>query len=212
MSMYPDEMNQSQGPGSLNALEADTGAPADHAVFYEEGAATEDPPDDPATPFPGLPPGVHPFDPSTDGGDALAAKPDTYGSKVPSTGKPPYDTENYEAVPVFTRPSHDWTARTVIINATTGATQLVGRQKGKGHMVISVPAVASVAAALPVVIGPDEGDVMTGLSGWIIYPGESFTIDTEGAIWAGALGNNATAGPVRVAATMNPPGGGLGVP
>ena len=181
-------------------------------TLYEEGAATEDP----LTAPPGidsLPPGVHPNDPTT-AADPVAAPPDTPGSRAPTTGKPPWGTETDQALPVFQRGNHDWTANPYIVDANNGSTlELTGRVKGKRFFRIRIPSTTNVPTALPAVIGPTEGEVLTaGLgSGIIIYPGDPWlTLETEASIWAGLVGANVTGGPIQVVIETNPPGGGLG--
>ncbi len=192
--------------------------PPGHAVFYEEGAATEDPPDDPNDPFPGLPPGVHPMDPSTPGaGDAVAARPDTFGNRAPATGRQPWSTDNSQAVPVYQRGDHDWSANQIVCNAgsDSGSVKAVGRVAGRRNVKLWVPAKVWIAGALTttpagVCIGPSEAEVLNEISSVTLNPGDPLlVIDTEASIWVGLLPGQ-TVGYVYVVSTFNPPGGGIG--
>lgn len=194
--MPPDQMNQAQ-VALDHTLDVGLGG-VDGLDIYETAAATEDPVN-------ALPPGVHPMDPSG-GGDARAAKPDTYGSKANGTGKPAFGTPTDKALGVFQRSAHDWTANRWVLSNNTNAVEVAGRSKGRTRIVLSCPTSANDTLSLGVVVGPTEGEVQNGIGGWPIYPGESLTLDTEAPVWVGLLGANAT-GVVRVAAMINPPGG-----
>lgn len=178
-----------------------------HATWYEEGAASEDPPDDPTTPFPGLPPGVHPRDPSAaTAADPLAAPYDLPGERAVERGRPPFPTENDAALPIFQRADHDWTGNRYQVDTNNaGTVQLCGRQKGRSSVTLVVPS----AAAQGVVIGPTEDEVINNLSSPQLVPGQSLTLPTEAPVWAGVIPGQ-TSGTVDVYITFNPPGGALG--
>lgn len=158
----------------------------------------------------GLPPGVHPMDPATVGAaDATAAPQDTPGARHNGTGKPPFHTETSSALGVFQRKNHDFTANTFILSAGTPALEVIGRQKGRGTTYVSCPSVASVAGSVGFIVGPSEAEVLNGVGGVAVYPGESVTIESEAPVWIGLLAGQ-TSCICRVVSSYNPPGGGLG--
>lgn len=153
----------------------------------------------------GLPPGVHPSDPSVpwDGGrldEDLTVPLDTFGQKY-DKGQKPWGTGNGDALPVWERASHDFTADTITV---TVSTQIVGRQPGRKNVTLSVAA----TGVNGVIFAPTQGEV-DQLAGITINPGESRTISTEAPVWAGPLSGNST-GTVQVMCEINPPGGSLG--
>lgn len=167
---------------------------------------------------PGVTAGVHPLDQSVPVQDGRLVEPD----RPPSTGpdqlgpqgvrtKAPWSTSNEDAIPINQRAPHDWFGSTYTPNATGNNVTRISRLKGCKKTVLSIPAVANVATALPVIIAQDEGDVNQG-AGVELYPGEApLIIESEGPIFIGVVGANATGGPVRVIRFIDPPGGGLGL-
>ena len=180
--------------------------------WFEEGAATNNPPQgdtNQAVDVP-LPPGVHPMDPSQVwlGGnmpDALAAPHDYAGAPHP-TGRAPFHNDNTEALAVYQRGDKEWSANRIVVDTNnSGTVQLIGRQKGRVGVTLSVPS----SAATGIVFAPTEGEVLNSQSCPALLPGDSITIPTEASVWAGVIGANTT-GTVDVIATYNPAGGGLG--
>jgi len=152
-----------------------------------------------------LPPGVHPYDPSVewDGGELHEPNTipkDTYGSDY-QTGDRQFKTDNGEALGVWERGSHEFTADTIVINASI---QVVGRQVGRKNITLSCPA----TGANGFWFAPTQGevDMLTGIA---VNPGESRTISTEAPVWAGLLAGKTT-GTVEVMTETNPSGGSLG--
>jgi hypothetical protein len=156
-----------------------------------------------------LPQGAHPLDksvPTVPGQmvdtDKVAAEGDL-GAQG-QRRKPPWDTENEQAVPVYQRAAHDWSANQYTLSAKN-IIQIAGRLRGCLTTVVWVP----TAAASGCVISPDEGDITQG-AGVTLSPGDSIELPTEGPVWAGVIDGNAN-GTVYVARFFNPPGGGLGL-
>lgn len=166
-----------------------------------------------------LPPGVHPNDNSVPYRPGSGAHIDANAAVGPdsrqpayTTGREPYKRDNYEVLPTFERASDAWSAQTVKINAAyNGGTALVvGRQKGRKSVTISVPlTLADGTTPLGVVIGPTEAEVQAGgASGYVLNVGDSVTLSTEGTVYAGVIPGNAT-GACQFVAFFNPPSGGL---
>jgi hypothetical protein len=156
-----------------------------------------------------LPQGVHPGDRSVPlvPGQPVESNSPTAGDNLGKQGqrrRPPWDTENEEALPVYQRAAHDWTANQFAL-ASNNPIQIAGRLRGAVSTVVWVPS----SAANGVVISPNEGDITQG-AGITLSPGDSIELCTEGAVSAGVSGGNAT-GTVYVVRLYNPPGGGLGL-
>ena len=164
----------------------------------------------------GLPPGVHPYDPSVavpgewDGGPLHEAPPvphDEAGNRY-QTGRQPFSTSNDDALAVWERASHDWSGDTVIIGMPNPSIQLIGRQKGRKCITLWCPSTGTAVCIAPLE-GICDQQFNNGVGGLILNPGDSVTINTEAQVWAGILNGNTT-GTVAYLAESNPPGGGLG--
>lgn len=162
------------------------------------------------TPGQDLPIGVHPGDnsvplvpgqPLEHNQPVSPVEPGAQGERR----RPPWDTDNEEALPVFMRAAHDWSIRTFTLNSTTGPIVVASRLKGCQSTILWVPA----TAALGCVIAPTQGELNNGAGG-TLNPGDSIELATEGPVYGGVIGANAT-GTLYVVRTFNPPGGGLGL-
>lgn len=118
----------------------------------------------------------------------------------PATGRRPWAVDNPDALAVFMRASASWSANTFTLSRTL---QLIGRQRGRTHVSLWVPASASAG----VLIAPTEGEVDNG-DGVELAPGDSIAIYTEAPIYGGLV-TGQTTGVVAVVAYLNP-GGSLG--
>ena len=111
-----------------------------------------------------VPTGVHPLDQSVPvGADGHLAETDKPPSSdgpagAPSTRHKPWHRANEDALPVFQRAAHDWTANRYTLQATDAPVQLAGRLKGSTRTVVWVP----TGSAQGVLISPDAGDVQQG--------------------------------------------------
>jgi hypothetical protein len=157
-----------------------------------------------------LPQGVHPHDasvPLTPGVpiDSNALPGEGHLGPQGERRRPPWDVENEEALAVYQRSAHDWSARQFTVNSTSGPIQIAGRLRGCLSTVIWVP----TSAAHGCVIDPTEGAIQAG-AGVTLSPGDSIELPTEGAVWAGVIVGQ-TSGTVYVVRFFNPPGGGLGL-
>jgi hypothetical protein len=173
-------------------------------------------PPDTWEPPPGLPPGVHPLDPSITVPPDYIGGPleepgqvphDTAGNRY-ETGRKPFSTENDDALAVWERASHDWTGDTVIIGMPNPTVQLIGRQTGRKCITLWCPSTGTAVCIAPTQ-GVCDQQFTSGVGGLILNPGDSVTINTEAQVWAGILNGNTT-GTVAFLAEYNPPGGGLG--
>ncbi len=161
----------------------------------------------------GLPPGVHPNDPS--GPDFVPGPPDQPQEWTP--GRPPYDVENYDAIATYERASHEWDAGAVYVDSQNGGTAIVvGRQKGRKSVTIWVPNTDAGGNTPNGVLLANREGALQGITGGnltgdmiVLNKGDSITIDTEASVWAGLIGSNST-GFCQFIATYNPPGGSLG--
>lgn len=161
----------------------------------------------------GLPPGVHPNDPS--GEDWQPGPPDQPQAWTP--GRPPYDTDNWDAIAVYERAAHEWDAGVVYLNSQNSGTAIVvGRLKGRKSVTVWVPTTDAAGNTTKGVLlanrpGPLEAGTGGALTGDIIVlnPGDSVTIASEASVWAGLIGSNTT-GFCQFVSTYNPPGGSLG--
>lgn len=164
-----------------------------------------------ASPGPLLPQGIHPRDNSVPitPGHPLESNDPTHGmDQLGPQGqrrRPPWSTENENALPVYQRAAHDWTANQYTLSSTIGPIQIAGRQRGVFSTVVWVP----TSAAEGVLISPAEGDVTQG-AGVTLSPGDSIELPTEAAVWAGVIVGQSS-GTVYVVRFYNPPGGGLGL-
>ena len=141
-------------------------------------------------------------------GDAPVA-PDTAELHDVTRGRPQFKTANADAVATFTRAAHDWDsgARTVSAN---NPIMVVGRQRGRTSTVIWVPTKdANGATPNGVVFGSTEGELQGAGYPALLNVGDSAEIDSEGAVWVGVIGANAT-GLVCFLTNYNPAGGELG--
>lgn len=157
-----------------------------------------------------LPQGVHPGDRSapirTDGRPQESNSPVGGDDRLGAQGQrtvPPWNTDNEEALPVYQRSAHDWSANEYTLGTTP--IQIAGRLRGAQSTIIWVP----TAAAHGCVISPSEGDITQG-AGITLSPGDSIELATEAAVWAGVIVGQTT-GTVYVVRLFNPPGGGLGL-
>lgn len=142
--------------------------------------------------------GVHPLDSSVPSNQVLGADnpipettPTSSGSKVK-----PFNTRNDEALPVYERGSHEWTATTLIIS---NAIQILPKQEGRKLATLYVSSTATEG----VIIGPDRGQIEVGY-GAVLNPGDSIDLKTEGSIYAAPIAGQTT-GTVTVVSFFNPP-------
>jgi hypothetical protein len=161
------------------------------------------------TPGPGLPQGVHPRDNSAPyvPGPGIDSNAPTHKDNLGPQGqrrKPPWNTDNEEAFPVYQRAAHDWSANQYTVHSNNPIA-VAGRKKGRTSVVVWVP----TTAAEGVLISPDEGDLTQG-AGVVLSPGDSIELPTEAPVWAGVIIGQST-GTVYVVEYYNPPGGGLGL-
>lgn len=163
----------------------------------------------------GTVPGVHPWDQSVpiDPGTGQLVEPDRPPGTGPDqlesqgfTTRKPWATENEDAIPTNQRSAHNWEARVYTVNVNNSPIQAAGRLRGCVATVIWIPSTSPFG----VMVSPDEGDIQQG-AGLILNPGDSFQIESEGAVWLGIIPGNNSGGPAQIARFINPPGGGLGL-
>lgn len=162
----------------------------------------------------GLPPGVHPLDPS--GPDPVLV-PHEQAGQLYGTGQPPWKIDNDAALPVYQRAAGQWRPLLISLQgAPNGVLQLVGKQKGRLAVVLSVPTTLPNGSTSPngVLIGCDPGAIenakTVGLGAvYVLNAGDTITLPVEADIWAGLIGSNTT-GWVQLIDLVNLPGGGLG--
>jgi hypothetical protein len=160
-----------------------------------------------------IPGGVHPGDAST----ASEHGPAPYDEEKPQQHRPgrkPWDTANEEALPVNQRASRDWGPGTCYVSTggvNSGVSIVVGRQKGRSSITIWVPSLMpNGVAPLGVLIAADPSALQTqGVPTDVVVlnVGDSVTIASEGAVWAGVIGANAS-GACQFIQTTNPLGRG----
>jgi hypothetical protein len=167
----------------------------------------------------GLPPGAHPRDPSIPFGqdpaevDRGGVGGDPAQSFYTTKGGRPFGTPNEDAWGVYQRAAHDWDGGVVKANASTngGTATVVGRQKGRLSVKVWIPTVLGDGSTpLPALIGPNESELQTpGNNAPVLNVGDSIVLETEGSVYIGCVGANATA-TVQYVVFFNPPGGGGG--
>ena len=114
------------------------------------------------------------------------------------TGGKRWGTDNGDALAVFERGSRSFTAGQIVVGAANGGTAIVvGRQKGRKNVTISVPAsyinsAGSSVTPTGVAIAEQEGELQLINGGFQLQPGDSITISTEAPIWAGLLPGKTT--------------------
>ncbi len=145
--------------------------------------------------------GVHPWDSSvpTDGSyqNEAPVPLDSGAGASQSSRREPYTVANEDAIGVFQRASHDWSANTVVISQTT---KILGRQKGRTLVTLFVPNTATEG----VVLAPTQGeaDMANGIT---LEVGSTIDLATEGSIYAGLI-TGKTTGTVAYIALTNPVG------
>jgi hypothetical protein len=108
-------------------------------------------------------------------------------------GNKVWGTENGNALAVFERGSKSFTAGQIVVGTANGGTSIVvGRQKGRKNVTISVPATYTASdgtSSTPngVAIAETEGELQLINGGFQLNPGDSITISTEAPVWAGLL-------------------------
>jgi hypothetical protein len=138
---------------------------------------------------------------------------DHVGNQYQTSGKR-WSVDNADALAVFERASGKFTAGQIVVNSYNGGTSIVvGRQKGRKNVTISVPASYTAAdgtSSTPngVAIAEQEGELQLINGGFQLNPGDSITISTEAPIWAGLLPNKTT-GLVQYLVEYNPTGNDL---
>lgn len=140
--------------------------------------------------------GVHPLDSSTNPATYANENPAPDSVAKPHTKSKPWGVRNEEALPVYQRAAHKFTAVTYTVS---GAMQILPSQDGRLKATLYV----SSTAADGVVIGPDRGQIEVGY-GAVLNPGDSIDLPTEAAIYAAPIGTNAT-GTVTIVSFFNPP-------
>jgi hypothetical protein len=122
--------------------------------------------------------------------------------------------DNADALAVFERASSNFTAGQIVVNTYNGGTSIVvGRQKGRKNVTISVPATYTASdgtTSTPngVSIAETEGELQLINGGFQLNPGDSITISTEAPVWAGLLPGDTT-GLVQYLVEYNPTGNDL---
>lgn len=138
---------------------------------------------------------------------------DTAGNLYQKGGKR-WSTDNGDALAVFERGAKSFTAGQIVVGTANGGTSIVvGRQKGRKNVTISVPATytnSSGANVTPngVVIAEQEGELQLINGGFQVNPGDSITISTEAPVWAGLLPGK-TSGFCQYLVEFNPSGNDL---
>lgn len=189
------------------ALPTDPAAPTTESQPAHPGPPPNAPADDFST---ALPVGVHPRDsavtvvPGQNLDSDTPVNQDGPGPQGFRT-QPPWSTENEQAVPVYQRAAHDWSANQYTLSSTRGPIQLAGRRRGRQSVIVWVP----TSASLGVVVSPDEGDIEQG-AGVTLSPGDSIELPTEATVYGGVIVGNSS-GTAYVVELYNPPGGGLGL-
>ncbi len=184
--------------------------PGEEHVAHGGGAVL--PPHEVETVF-GLPLGVHPGDAST----ASEHGPAPYDEEKPQQHRPgrkPWGTDNDEALPINQRAARDWRGGLCYVQSgglNSGTALVVGRQKGRTAVTIWVPTLMpNGVAPLGVLLSADV-NALQGLGAnadvIVLNVGDSVTIPTEGAVYAGVIGANAT-GFCQFFQTTNPLGNG----
>ncbi len=137
---------------------------------------------------------------------------DTADLDFPLFGRPQFDTENGDAVPVFQRAAHDWTSGALALNNNSqeGPVQIVGRQKGRLSTTLWVPAKdANGNVPNGVTFASTEGELQNAGYPAVLNVGDSVTINSEAAVWCAVISGNTT-GLVCFKTEYNPAGGELG--
>jgi hypothetical protein len=162
-----------------------------------------------------LPPGAHPNDPSVAGGlyhgDNPVPQDQAYGLGQAPTGRPPWSTDNDEALGVFQRGSDSWDGGLIVVDANgSGTAQVIGRQKGRCAVKLWVPtALNGVATVYGVMLSPNQSELENPIpGGFQLNPGDSIVIETEAPVYAGLIGTNPL-GHVQWIVLSNPLGGHL---
>jgi len=138
---------------------------------------------------------------------------DHAGNQYQTAGKR-WSVDNADALAVFERASGKFTAGQIVVNSYNGGTSIVvGRQKGRKNVTVSVPSTYTAAdgtSSTPngVAIAEQEGELQLINGGFQLNPGDSITISTEAPIWAGLLPNKTT-GLVQYLVEYNPTGNDL---
>jgi len=138
---------------------------------------------------------------------------DHAGNQYQTAGKR-WSVDNADALAVFERASSNFTAGQIVVNTYNGGTSIVvGRQKGRKNVTISVPSTYTAAdgtTSTPngVAIAETEGELQLINGGFQLNPGDSITISTEAPIWAGLLPTDTT-GLVQYLVEYNPVGNDL---
>ena len=122
-----------------------------------------------------LPPGVHPYDQT---GPEFSPAPAPQGQTF-TTGTKAFSVPHAEAIPVWERATTNFATKNLTLGATT---QVAGRLPGRKSVTLWVPG----TAAQGVQFSNNRGDVDSG-NGTPLSPGDSVTIGSEAAVWAGPL-------------------------
>lgn len=173
----------------------------------------------------GLPPGVHPGDPSMAGGAALLEHgrpvPLDQPTRVPG-GRKPFGVGNADALPVFQRGASAWVTGMVIPSTTTAINannpaRVVGRRPGRTRLWLWVPSSVIINGTLTttpsgVMFGSDEGELVqqsgSGGGSPINVGDPGIAIFSEGSVYCSVIPGS-TVGYVCYLDEWNPEGGGL---
>jgi hypothetical protein len=130
------------------------------------------------------------------------------------TGGKRWAVDNGDALAVYERGAGSFTAGNIVVNTYNGGTSIVvGRQKGRKNVTISVPATYTASdgtSSTPngVAIAETEGELQLINGGFQLNPGDSITISTEAPVWAGLLPGK-TIGILQYLVEYNPTGNDL---
>ncbi len=162
-----------------------------------------------------LPVGVHPKDmaipiPTHTGDmvglDSNAAAPLAEGPSTAQTARRlRFASDNGDALGVFERASHEWAPRIWILSSNDEPKQIVGRQVGRKDITLWVPATLPSGSPLGVMIGRYPEDCYNdNITGIVLNPGDSLTIETEAPVYAAVIPGNSLGNLYSITA-FNPP-------
>ena len=144
----------------------------------------------------------------------LPVPPDTAGGDAPR-GKPSFDTDNDEAVPVFQRSAESFTSG---FRQVATIVQIIGRQPGRQKTTLAVPETDMFGNAVDGVMWSyTDSDLAAataagtagGATPAFLLPGMSVSIEAEAPVWVAPIPGNSV-GSVMFLSLDNPSGGQLG--
>lgn len=109
----------------------------------------------------------------------------------PKAPEPFFALDTKDTVPVIQRAAEDHIDGALYFGSQTGSFQIGGRRKGRRHFTLWCPSAWTTPAGATVTpLGFQFGDVRSKVdnnAGAQINPGDSITIESEGAIWIAVL-------------------------